>query len=377
MLTIYRRHLKDCDHRTDGRDYRRCRCPLWVQGTLGGDTIRKSLDLTSWEAASELVHDWEARGTLSGRVIPVVEAVSKFMNDARARKLTDASLSKLSVVLEKQLVPWCEPRGIKYLSQLEVQALADFRASWKDGAIAATKKLERLRTFFRFAKDRDWMDDNPAKLLKAPKVTAPPTLPFSDDEVARIFWACDNYPRKNTLGQDNRARIKAFVFLLRYSGLRLQDAVTLQRSRLNEGKIFLHTQKTGTAVWVPLPPVASDALTTMRPESEQYFFWSGFGLPRSCMSVWDRSIRRVMKLAKIEGRHNAHRFRDTFAVNLLIEGVPMEDVSILLGHSDIRVTQRHYAPFVKARQVRLEERVKSTWKIPDLPKNVVPFQKKA
>src|SRR5581483_1085230 len=95
-----------------------------------------------------------------GRIIPAEEAVSKFMDDARARELTDASLAKLSVVLEKQLVPWCEAGTIKYLSQLDVQAVAEFRACWKDGAIAATKKLERLRTFFRFAKKRDWTSDN-------------------------------------------------------------------------------------------------------------------------------------------------------------------------------------------------------------------------
>ena len=35
MLTIYRRHLKNCDHCTEGRKYRRCHCPIWVDGFLG------------------------------------------------------------------------------------------------------------------------------------------------------------------------------------------------------------------------------------------------------------------------------------------------------------------------------------------------------
>jgi hypothetical protein len=87
VLTIYRRHLRSCPHRTEGREYRRCRCPLWVQGTLAGEIVRKSLDLSSWEAASELVRMWEARGSLSGRIVAVPDAVSKFMDDARARHL--------------------------------------------------------------------------------------------------------------------------------------------------------------------------------------------------------------------------------------------------------------------------------------------------
>ena len=357
---MYRRHLRDCAHRDEGREYRRCRCPLWVQGTLAGATVRKSLDLSSWEAASELVRMWEARGSLSGRIVAVTEAVSKFMDDARARHLTSGSLAKLSVVLEKQLIPWCEQKGIRLLSQLDVQTVSEFRASWKDGAIAATKKLERLRTFFRFATDRQWVDDNPARLIRAPQVARKPTLPFSRDEMERIVAACDQYPRKNTLGHDNRARIKAFVLLLRHSGLRLQDAVTLERVRLTDNKLFLYTQKTGTPVTVPLPPFVVQALTSIRPAAENRFFWSGVGHPRSGTADWDRSLRRLFKLADVIGGH-AHRFRDTFAVELLLAGVPLEEVSILLGHSSIKVTERHYNPWVKSRQENLERLVEKSW----------------
>ena len=36
MLTTYRRHKKDCAHRAEGRKYRRCKCPIWVDGFLAG-----------------------------------------------------------------------------------------------------------------------------------------------------------------------------------------------------------------------------------------------------------------------------------------------------------------------------------------------------
>jgi hypothetical protein len=32
MLTIFRRHKKSCEHRQEGRSYRRCRCPISVEG---------------------------------------------------------------------------------------------------------------------------------------------------------------------------------------------------------------------------------------------------------------------------------------------------------------------------------------------------------
>ena len=49
-------------------------------------------------------------------------------------------------------------------------------------------------------------------------------------------------------------RLPALVFLLRYSGLRIRDAVTLSRKRIQDDKLFLFTAKTGTAVNCPLPP---------------------------------------------------------------------------------------------------------------------------
>lgn len=56
-----------------------------------------------------------------------------------------------------------------------------------------------------------------------------------------------------------------------------------------------------------------------------------------------------------------HRFRDTFAVELLLKGLPIEQVSVLLGHSSLRVTEKHYAPWVKARQDQLEQSVRLAW----------------
>ena len=53
--------------------------------------------------------------------------------------------------------------------------------------------------------------------------------------------------------------------------------------------------------------------------------------------------------------------RDTFAVSLLLKGVSIEIVSKLLGHSSIKVTERHYAPWVKARQKQLETEVRRIW----------------
>lgn len=60
----------------------------------------------------------------------------------------------------------------------------------------------------------------------------------------------------------------------------------------------------------------------------------------------------------------SHRLRDTFAVDLLEKGIPLEEVSKLLGHESIRTTERHYAKWVQGRQDRLDTLVTGTWAEP-------------
>lgn len=60
MLTIYRRHRKNCKQRAKGRQYRHCQCPIWADGTLGEKEIRESLRLRDWPRAQDLIRQWEA-----------------------------------------------------------------------------------------------------------------------------------------------------------------------------------------------------------------------------------------------------------------------------------------------------------------------------
>jgi integrase/recombinase XerD len=76
--------------------------------------------------------------------------------------------------------------------------------------------------------------------------------------------------------------------------------------------------------------------------------------------IWQRTLQSLFKLAGIKNGF-AHRFRDTFSVELLLAGVPIEQVSILLGHSNIKVTQEHYNPWVGDRQLQLEADLQRAW----------------
>jgi integrase/recombinase XerD len=389
MLTAYRRHRKECAHRNTGRKYRRCRCPIWADGFIGRQEIRKSLGTRDWDEAQKKVREWEAAGDITDppdkQPITIEQARDEFLADAEARNLKDKTIYKYRLLF-RQLVEFSQGRGIRYLKELDPATLRKFRASWKDQNLAAQKKLERLRSFFRFSVQNGWISVNPASEIKSPKVTVRPTLPFSGGEMMRILAAIAEWSEEcQAPGKANARRLRALVLLLRYSGLRIGDAVSCSVDRLANGKLRLYTQKTGTHVHCPLPGFVVKELEATPKMSERYWFWTGNGKVQTAVGDWQgrlldlfkdmkvKQYARVNKITPEEARKqleaegnkfaegHAHRFRDTFAVELLLAGVPLERASILLGHSSIKVTEKHYSPWVRERQEQAEADVKRTW----------------
>jgi integrase/recombinase XerD len=364
MLTLYRRHRKSCDHRTKGRTYRRCRCPIWVDGSIGNQEIRKSTDLRDWEKAQVMVREWEADGEPKedSRSTPVTitEACEQFERDASARKLREKTIYKYKLLF-RQLQAFSEGQGYRYVKEMSTSSLRGFRATWKDGNLAALKKLERLRTFFRFVESNKWITENPTAAIQSPKVRARPTMPFTQEDMSKIIAACEIYPgeSKTPMAMPGR-RLRALVLMLRYSGMRISDAVGCEVNRLNKGKLLLYTQKTGVPVYLPLPAFVVEALRSIPHASQRYFFWSGNGKLTTATGDWQGKLHKLFEIAKLPSGH-AHRFRDTFATELLLIGIPLERVAVLLGHTSIRVTERHYSPWVVARQEQAEADVRRAW----------------
>ncbi|WP_433969734.1 tyrosine-type recombinase/integrase [Tunturiibacter gelidiferens] len=165
-------------------------------------------------------------------------------------------------------------------------------------------------------------------------------------------------------------RIHALVRLMRHSGLAIRDTVTLERSELKKDdkrgglyRIVTSRQKTGTHVSVPIPPdVAKEVEAAMKlNQSAKYIFWnSGTGTERTAVTNWQHDIKQMFVASGMPNGHS-HQLRDTFAVSLLQRGVPMEEVSKLLGHTSIKTTEKSYAPWVTARQDRLDSLIVGTW----------------
>ena len=388
MLSVYSRHYPPCP--SDDINYKRCRCPKWINGILGSDGpfVRRSAKTRSWEKAEDfkrkLEEEYEAKqqgleeaSRPEPTLVTVKDAVARFLNSKRNENLADSTLDKLTTIFEKQFLGWATSYGFVHITEITPADLEDFRDTWTDGPLAKKKKQERLIGFFYYCLRLGWIKSNPAVLLGRIRADGPPTDYFPASEFDKIMDATYIYQPKGWVECRNQAtRLRILTWLMRWSGLAIRDAVTLERRRLNEhGELFLYRAKTGSPVYVPLPPDVAEALRKIPPgpsPNPRYFFWSGNGSPKSVVGNWQRSFRRLFKIANLRRddgsvkRCHPHMLRDTFAVEMLLAGVPLEQVSILLGHKSVKITEKHYAPWVKARQEQLAANVRKAWSVLDM-----------
>ena len=177
------------------------------------------------------------------------------------------------------------------MAEVTVEVLDGFRASRHIGRVTALKELQTLRQFCAFCVERKWLVENPAKRIKPPKNAKPePVEPYSPQEIAAILAASDEFGRT----QYERLRARAMLLLLRYTGLRVSDVATLEKSRVRDGLISLHTQKTGCLVRLPLPAELIEALTRLplpRGASGDcpHYFWNGVTSRRAVVGIAERT----------------------------------------------------------------------------------------
>jgi integrase/recombinase XerD len=372
IITIYVRHSEGCKYAADEFS-RRCDCRKHLRWTHGGKQYRRKAGTRSWAEAEEIKR--QRQDELAGRTDTkpdeaartLQSGISVFLQDKRIQGVTPGVLGKYTRELDR-LRDYCEKRSVFTVQGITRELLTGFFGAWGElypSTYTRAKVRERLRSFLRYCFEAKWLERIPA--LPKIKVEEPPTLPLSDAEYQKLL----NAVHGQIADAQQAARVHALFQLMRHSGLAIRDALTLERDEIQHDagkrlyRIVTARQKTGTHVSVPIPPdVAREVLAVLN-DNGRYVFWSGNGEEESITKNWMKYyIAPSFKSAGLAGQGHtmSHRLRDTFAVDLLQKGVPLEEVSKLLGHESIKTTEKHYARWIKGRQDRLDSLVVGTWK---------------
>jgi integrase/recombinase XerC len=205
-----------------------------------------------------------------------------------------------------------------------------------------SRKVASIRAYFRFLKRKGYIDDNPALLVKNPRVEKHLPKFYTVDE---MFLFLDALPADSWLSLRNRA-----MFELIYStGMRASEALGLDRGSVHlDGEWALVKGKGGKERILPFGEKARDALKRYLDARQD----STSILNKSPLFVNARGARLSYRgLLKIMKKHQLkagllkdlalHGIRHSFATHMLGGGADLRSIQELLGHSKLSTTQKY------------------------------------
>lgn len=320
------------------------------------------------------------------------EAMEKYLEWLKANKRRDTTLEQYrSVITTKMIAPFAL-KGVTHLNQARPAHARELQDGWIASGLSLNSILDYrapmnglFAWFARYQEEENIK--NPWVPVIRPKEirlsteqclqrgqiddgirTLPLDIDGGDDNwqavrsnlVAFLLGRKEFY-RTNMLAMEPE-RFLAFIELLYETGLRRGDATYFRPHWIErvDGIHICHlTQtKTGKPVSVTISEPLAARLKALRPlawlgapgyeGAGTYVFWDGSGgnIKRYMDNRIGTPLRDLGKALGIPGNLHPHRFRDSFAVNALASGRHLEEVSRLLGHKNIRTTQRFYAPDV-------------------------------
>lgn len=216
-----------------------------------------------------------------------------------------------------------------------------FRSVRQCGNNSTVKYIKNLRKIILIAIRNEWLDKDPFRNYDGKLKTV--DRPFlTEEELQAII------DKELPVGRLSRVR-DIFVFAC-YTGIAYVDVAHLSKANLFrqvDGSywIQLHRRKTDVRATIPLLPQARAILDRYADDPEAQS--RGTLLPASSNQKTNAYLKEIAALCGIDKPLTFHIARHTFATTVtLANGVPIETVSAMLGHTDIKTTQ-HYAKIVQ------------------------------
>lgn len=205
------------------------------------------------------------------------------------------------------------------------------------------RKISAIRSFYRYLRREQLIDDDPSKLVRGPKLARRLPACLDREEITSLL----SVPDQSSLGIRDRTLMEVlYATGMRVSelcGLRVKDYnnQAMEMRVLGKGskeRIVLLNQSAGHWIDLYLNKHWSRLLAGRIPQPDSPLFVS-----RQATRLSSRSVHRIVlkyaRLAGIDKPITPHTLRHTFATHLLEGGADLRVVQDLLGHTTISTTQ--------------------------------------
>lgn len=218
------------------------------------------------------------------------------------------------------------------ITQSDIEAFRDSLATEKYTPKSVSRKLNAIKTFFRWLLSSGFIHSNPAENVSHPKLTMAMPKFLSSLE----YRALRDVARTDI-------RISTIVELFLQTGLRISEVANLKLEDISANQITVKAYAAQPQRTVPLNRSAREALDNylrQRPKTDSPFvFVSKSGKPLAVRNI-RAAIDRYMQKADIP-RYSVNDLRTTFVVENLKAGVDLILISQVSGHKRISTTERY------------------------------------
>ncbi|MBI1933840.1 MAG: site-specific integrase [Ignavibacteriales bacterium] len=232
--------------------------------------------------------------------------------------------------------------GNIFLDQLDVKTLDSFfQSKYKTARYSASLYFRTLKAAFSTAVRWDYISTNPFNSVKQPRLIMKLPLFISEEELQLI------------ISNVSDPIIKSMILISNDAGLRLGEVVNLKWSDLDISQKIIKISnsnyfetKSRTDRQIPLTNRLYDLFVKSAPyilglKNNFEFIFLNKHMIRYNLDHVSKSFKKAVLTANLNNRYCFHTLRHSFASRLVQKGVSLYIVSKLLGHKDLRTSEKY------------------------------------
>jgi site-specific recombinase XerD len=258
----------------------------------------------------------------------------KFIKNLEEKGRSPSTILAYRADLE-QLIEYLQDRNKVLLNEARPADIESFRDSLlaqKYTPKSVSRKLNAIKTFFRWLVSQNQLTTDPSADVAHPKI---------EPSVPKFLSPLEYRALRDIVRHD--LRISAIVELILQTGLRISEVANLKLKNIKKDKLTIEAYATQPERTVPLNRPAREALKAyieIRPKTDSpYVFVSKNGNPLAVRNI-RAAIDRYMQKAQTP-QYSVNDLRTTFIIENLKEGVDLVLLSQVVGHKRLSTTERY------------------------------------